>query len=204
MNLTITVDDEVLRRARIRALSQGTSVNAVLREVLESYAGSEVEAAALNHPNILDVHDLGEYEGRPFIVTELLEGASLRDVITSGALRLSTALEYGRQIATGLAAAHDGGITHRDIKPANIFLTSDGLIKILDFENHTGDGTFDRALNPALTVAVEQSILINVLSRVSIQPVLRQMKRADARSHAARASTSSWSPPSAGSATDTR
>ena len=90
-------------------------------------------AAALNHPNILDVHDLGEYEGQPFIVTELLEGASLRDVITSGTLGLSKALEYGRQIATGLAAAHDGGITHRDIKPANIFLTTDGQIKILDF-----------------------------------------------------------------------
>ena len=90
-------------------------------------------AAALNHSNILDVHDLGEHEGRPFIVTELLEGESLRAVIASGRLTLAKAVEYGRQIATGLAAAHDGGITHRDIKPANLFLTTEGQVKILDF-----------------------------------------------------------------------
>ena len=89
-------------------------------------------AAALNHPHILDVLDLGEHERRPFIVTELLEGESLQAVIASGTLTLSKALEYGRQIATGLAAAHDGGITHRDLKPANLFLTKEGHIKILD------------------------------------------------------------------------
>jgi len=90
-------------------------------------------AAALNHPNILDVHDLDEHQGRAFIVTELLEGESLRAVIASGTLTPGKALEYGRQIATGLAAAHDSGITHRDLKPANLFLTKEGHIKILDF-----------------------------------------------------------------------
>jgi len=90
-------------------------------------------AAALNHPNILDVHDLGEHQGQPFIVTELLEGESLQAVIASGTLTLSKALEYGRQVAIGLAAAHDSGITHRDIKPANLFLTNEGQVKILDF-----------------------------------------------------------------------
>ncbi len=90
-------------------------------------------AAALNHPNILDVHDLGEHAGRTFIVTELLEGESLRAVISSRRLTFSKAIEYARQIATGLAAAHDAGITHRDLKPANLFLTADGRVKILDF-----------------------------------------------------------------------
>ena len=93
----------------------------------------EARAAALDHPNILDVHDVGEHEGQPFIVTELLEGASLREVIASGDLTLQKALDYARQIATGLAAAHDHGTTHRDLKPANIFVTREGRIKILDF-----------------------------------------------------------------------
>ncbi len=93
----------------------------------------EARAAALGHPNILEVHDVGEHDGQPFIVTELLEGASLREVIVSGELTMQRALEYARQIATGLAAAHDHGTTHRDLKPANIFVTREGGIKILDF-----------------------------------------------------------------------
>jgi len=89
--------------------------------------------AKLDHPNILAIHQLGTHEGAPFIVTELLEGESLREVVASGALTLSKALEYGGQVATGLAAAHDKGITHRDLKPENLFLTRHGLVKILDF-----------------------------------------------------------------------
>ncbi len=89
--------------------------------------------AALNHPNILAIHDIGQYEGSPFLVSELLEGESLRATIDRGALPQRKTIEYGVQIAHGLAAAHEKGIVHRDLKPENIFVTRDGRIKILDF-----------------------------------------------------------------------
>ena len=90
-------------------------------------------AAALNHPNILAVHDLGQHDGAPFIVTELLEGMSLRQALQDGAIPTRKAIDCGIAIAQGLAAAHERGIVHRDIKPENIFLTADGRVKILDF-----------------------------------------------------------------------
>ena len=89
--------------------------------------------AALNHPNILAIHDIGGEDGSPFLVSELLEGESLRDVLDRGALPQRKTIEYGVQIAHGLAAAHEKGIVHRDLKPENIFVTKDGRIKILDF-----------------------------------------------------------------------
>ncbi|MGB9235885.1 MAG: protein kinase [Terriglobales bacterium] len=89
--------------------------------------------AALNHPNILAVFDIGRHNDSPFLVSELLEGESLRDVLDRGALPQRKTIEYGVQIAHGLAAAHEKGIVHRDLKPENIFVTKDGRIKILDF-----------------------------------------------------------------------
>jgi len=88
---------------------------------------------ALNHPNILTIYDVGVHDGALYVVYELLEGETLRDRLGEGALSRRKAVEYARQIATGLAAAHDKGITHRDLKPENLFLTRDGRIKILDF-----------------------------------------------------------------------
>jgi serine/threonine protein kinase len=90
-------------------------------------------AAALNHPNILAVYDVGRHEGTPFIVSELLEGQTLRARMEGAAPPLRTALEFGIQIAEGLAAAHDKGIVHRDLKPENVFVTRDERVKILDF-----------------------------------------------------------------------
>jgi serine/threonine protein kinase len=87
-------------------------------------------AAALNHPNILALHDIGSYQGAPYIVSELLQGATLR---ASGGLPVRKAIDYAIQIARGLAAAHDKGIVHRDLKPENVFVTTDGHVKILDF-----------------------------------------------------------------------
>src|SRR5215468_1664459 len=89
--------------------------------------------AALNHPNILAVFDIGQQNGSPYLVSELLEGETLRTVLDRGALSQRKAIEYGVQIAQGLAAAHEKGIVHRDLKPENIFLTRDTHIKILDF-----------------------------------------------------------------------
>jgi serine/threonine protein kinase len=93
--------------------------------------------SALNHPNILTVYDIGtaspELGGAPFIVMELLEGEELRARLNDGALPVRTALDYAQQIAAGLSAAHEKGITHRDLKPENLFVTTDGRVKILDF-----------------------------------------------------------------------
>jgi serine/threonine protein kinase len=90
-------------------------------------------ASALNHPNILVVHDVGTHEGAPFLVTELLEGESLRDRLRGGAPPVRQALDIATEIARGLAAAHAHGIVHRDLKPDNVFVTRDGRAKILDF-----------------------------------------------------------------------
>ena len=89
--------------------------------------------ASLNHPNIMAIHDFGEHENSPYIVAELLEGETLRDRMRSGALPMRKATDYAEQIARGLAAAHEKGVTHRDLKPENIFVTRDGRVKILDF-----------------------------------------------------------------------
>jgi TolB-like protein/tetratricopeptide (TPR) repeat protein len=90
-------------------------------------------ASALNHPNILTVHDIGKHEGDPYIVTELLEGETLQERLRQGSLPVRKAVEIAMQIAHGLAAAHEKGIIHRDLKPANVFVTRDGHVKILDF-----------------------------------------------------------------------
>jgi serine/threonine protein kinase len=90
-------------------------------------------AGQLNHPNILAVHDVGIHAGAPYIVSELLDGESLRSRLQKGALPSRKAVDYARQIAEGLAAAHDKNIVHRDVKPDNLFITTDGRIKILDF-----------------------------------------------------------------------
>lgn len=89
--------------------------------------------AALNHPNILAIHDIGQHEGSPFLVSELLEGETLRTVLGRGPLSNRKALDYAVQVAQGLAAAHSKGIAHRDLKPDNLFITREGRVKILDF-----------------------------------------------------------------------
>jgi serine/threonine protein kinase/Tol biopolymer transport system component len=90
-------------------------------------------AGSLNHPNVLAIYDIGAHAGAPFIVSELLEGESLRAHLKRGKLSVPKAVEIARQIAAGLAAAHGKGITHRDIKPENLFIVADGRVKILDF-----------------------------------------------------------------------
>ncbi len=105
--------------------------------------------SALNHPNILTVYDIGTHEGSPYIVAELLEGQELRDQLNDGLLSERKAIDYAQQIAHGLAAAHDKGITHRDLKPENLFITTHGRVKILDFglaklTDRRGDGVRGR------------------------------------------------------------
>jgi eukaryotic-like serine/threonine-protein kinase len=89
--------------------------------------------AALNHPNILGIHDIGTHEGRPYLVSELLVGETLREKVDQGPIAVKRAIEYAKGIALGLAAAHNKGIVHRDLKPENVFITRDGHVKVLDF-----------------------------------------------------------------------
>jgi Tol biopolymer transport system component len=89
--------------------------------------------AALNHPNILGIHDICVHDGAPFLVSEFLDGQTLREKLVSGPLPVRRAIEYAMGIAEGLAAAHEKGIVHRDLKPENVFVTRDGRIKVLDF-----------------------------------------------------------------------
>lgn len=126
-------------RARDTRLRREVAVK-VLREAIASDPDSlsrfhrETHAvAALNHPNILAIHDAGEEKGVPYAVTELLDGETLADRLAAGPLPMRRAVEIASQVADGLSAAHEKGIFHRDVKPANVFLTKDGRVKILDF-----------------------------------------------------------------------
>jgi eukaryotic-like serine/threonine-protein kinase len=102
-------------------------------------------AGGLNHPNILAVYDVGTETGVPYVVSELLQGQSLRERLSGGPLPYPKALQYGIQIAHALGAAHEKKIWHRDVKPANVFITSDGRIKLLDFGLATRSGADGRA-----------------------------------------------------------
>jgi eukaryotic-like serine/threonine-protein kinase len=102
-------------------------------ERLRRFEREAQAAAGLSHPNILAVHQLGSYNGAPYLVSELLDGETLREQLMRGRLTLRRVVDYGVQIARGLAAAHEKGITHRDLKPENLFVTKDARVKILDF-----------------------------------------------------------------------
>jgi len=126
-------------RARDTRLGRDVAIK-VLPEALANDADRlrrfEQEArtiAALNHPNILGIHDIGAHNGAPFLVSECLEGQTLREKLKSGPLPVRLAIEYALGMAQGLAAAHEKGIVHRDLKPENVFVTRDGRVKVLDF-----------------------------------------------------------------------
>jgi serine/threonine protein kinase len=123
--------DPILKRdVAIKVLPQFVSQDP---ERMRRFQQEAQAAAALNHPNILAVYQLGNFEGTTYLVAELLEGGTLREELTHGALPARKAIDYSVQIAHGLAAAHHKGIVHRDLKPENIFITRDTRAKILDF-----------------------------------------------------------------------
>src|SRR3954469_9215766 len=123
-------DPRLARDVAIKVIPEALATDASRARCFEQEARA---AGQLNHPNILAVYDVGVHEGATYIVSELLDGESLRSRLRAGALPSRKALDYARQIAEGLAAAHDKNIVHRDVKPDNLFITSDGRIKILDF-----------------------------------------------------------------------
>src|SRR5216683_676960 len=126
-------------RARDTRLNRDVAVKVLPRDFvadadrLRRFEQEAKTLAALNHPNVLTVFDAGVHEGAPYLVTELLEGKTLREEMNGEALPVRKATDYVVQIAHGLAAAHGKGVIHRDLKPENIFITKDGRVKILDF-----------------------------------------------------------------------
>jgi eukaryotic-like serine/threonine-protein kinase len=123
-------DARLGREVAVKVLGQSAATNA---DRLRRFEQEAKAAGALNHPNILAVYDVGEHGSLPYIVSERLDGETLRSEIRAGGLTPRKAVEHGVQIARGLAAAHKRGIVHRDLKPENVFVTRDGHVKILDF-----------------------------------------------------------------------
>jgi serine/threonine protein kinase/Tol biopolymer transport system component len=134
-------------------------------------------AAALSHPNIVAVYQLGFYDGAPYLVSELLEGSTLREAMKGGPFPAHAVVTYGLQIVRGLAAMHGKGIVHRDLKPENVFVTNDGHVKILDF----GLAKFSQPSNSGQNVPIaETGVVVGTAGYMSPEQVLGQ--DVDARS----------------------
>jgi len=171
-------DPRLNREVAIKVLPASFSSDS---ERLHRFQQEALAAAALNHPNILAVYDIGTQQDSPYIVSELLEGETLRERLRSGPLPVRKATEYATQIAQGLAAAHDKGILHRDLKPENIFITRAGRIKLLDF----GLAKLTQApTNPedseTRTIHSDAHVLLGTVGYISPEQV--RGKPADARS----------------------
>src|ERR1035437_6456319 len=120
-------DARLNREVAIKVLPAGFARDP---ERLRRFQQEAQAVAALNHPNILAIHDFGEHEGSPYIVMELLEGETLRQRLLSGAMPIRKVTDYATQICVGLAVAQEKGIVHRHLKPENIFITHDGRVKV--------------------------------------------------------------------------
>ncbi len=174
-------DERLKRDVAVKVLPASYSQDADRLRRFEQEAQS---AGGLNHPNITAVYDLGSHEGSPYIVTELLEGETLRARLSGGAVPVRKATDYAVQIAKGLAAAHEKGIIHRDLKPENLFLTNDGRVKILDFglaKLTQFEGQAAQQTNlPTAAAATEPGVVMGTLGYMSPEQV--KGKPADQRS----------------------
>jgi serine/threonine protein kinase len=145
-------DPRLNRSVAIKVLARAGADSARQQRLLD-----EAQAAsALNHPNIITVYDVGAHDGVPFIVSELVEGTSLREILRRAPLGIRETLELAVQMAEGLAAAHQAGIVHRDFKPENVMVTGDGRVKIVDFGLAligTRDSMLSSSAEQTLTVA---------------------------------------------------
>jgi serine/threonine protein kinase len=131
-------------------------------------------AGALNHPNILVIHHVDTHDGAPYIVSELLEGETLRHRMGGAALAQRRVIDYATQIAHGLAAAHEKGIVHRDLKPDNIFITKDGRVKILDFgvaKLTQPEGSQSQAEIPTRRIDTGAGIIVGTVGYMSPEQV---------------------------------
>lgn len=173
-------DSRLNRTVAVKVLPTSFSAD---RDRLQRFAQEARAAAALNHPNILSIFDIGEEAGSPYVVSELLEGQTLREKLKSGPLPTRRVIDYGLQVARGLAAAHEKGIVHRDLKPENLFLTTDGRVKILDFglaKLTRPEAAADSGDAPTVQVATETGVVMGTAGYMSPEQV--RGKPADHRS----------------------
>lgn len=172
-------DPRLGREVAVKVLPPSFSADAKRLHRFEQEARA---AGMLNHPNVLAIYDVGTHEGSPYLVSELLEGETLRARLGAGALPLSKVFDYAVQIAMGLAAAHEKGIVHRDLKPENLFLTRDGRVKILDFglAKLAHPEREDRTDAPTLPRNTEPGVALGTVGYMSPEQVRGQ--DADARS----------------------
>ena len=163
-------DPRLKREVAIKVLPQAFSLDA---DRLRRFEQEALATAALNHPNILAVFDIGTIEGSPYVVSELLEGETLRERLRSGSIAVRKALDYALQIAHGLAAAHEKGIIHRDLKPENLFVTKDGRVKILDFglAKLTQDEPGTHTSLPTATHGTEAGVVMGTAGYMSPEQV---------------------------------
>ena len=163
-------DSRLKREVAIKVLPQALSLDA---DRLRRFEQEALATAALNHPNILAVFDIGTSEGSPYVVSELLEGETLRERLRGGSMAVRKTLDYALQVAHGLAAAHEKGIIHRDLKPENLFLTKDGRVKILDFglaKLTQPDPSIHTSL-PTMTQATEAGVVLGTAGYMSPEQV---------------------------------
>src|SRR6266571_3024626 len=147
------------------------------KERLHRFQQEACAAGALNHPNILSIYDVGTHDGSPYVVSELLEGETLRQRISGAALAQRRAIDYALGIAHGLAAAHEKGIVHRDLKPENIFITKDGRVKILDFgiaKLTQADGSQSQTDIPTRRVVTDPGVVMGTVGYMSPEQVRGQ------------------------------
>jgi eukaryotic-like serine/threonine-protein kinase len=172
-------DTRLGREVAVKVLPASFSAD---RDRLRRFEQEAQAASALNHPNILTIHDVGTHEGSPYLVSELLEGDTLRARLAGGAFTPRKALGHALQIAHGLAAAHEKGIVHRDLKPENIFVTKDGRVKILDFglAKLTQAESGARAATDLPTAGTVPGVVLGTVGYMSPEQV--RGKLADARS----------------------
>jgi serine/threonine-protein kinase len=123
-------DTELERQVALKVLLADVAAD---EDRVRRFVQEAKSASALNHPNILTVHEIGRFENSRFIATELIKGETLRQRLQDERLSLRETLDVAMQIASALAAAHAAGIVHRDIKPENVMLRQDGIVKVLDF-----------------------------------------------------------------------
>ncbi len=173
-------DPRLGREVAIKVLPASFSQDA---DRLRRFEQEAKAAGVLNHPNITAVYDIGTHDDAPYVVQELLEGETLRAVLSGGRVPPRKAIDYALQIAHGLSAAHEKGIVHRDLKPENLFVTKDGRLKILDFGlaklTHQEEG--NQATNfPTATAGTEPGVVMGTLGYMSPEQV--RGKPADPRS----------------------
>jgi Tol biopolymer transport system component len=165
-------DPRLGRDVAIKVLPASFSADA---DRLRRFEQEARAAGILNHPNITAVLDIGEHDGSPYVVQELLEGETLRQALAGGRLSPHTAIEHAVQIAHGLAAAHEKGIVHRDLKPENVFVTKDGRVKILDFGlaklTHAEEGSSGGTNLPTATGGTEPGVVLGTLGYMSPEQV---------------------------------